>query len=149
MFQILVIILFIILVIVLPLRGLGPVVYKGLPIEDKHFTAVIDGGCVLANGYKTFYLNRRSGILIVKILSTALNNWKQQHFTVTIVIIITRSKPAYRWQGLGWDRGASIQFRRVHFGMFSMSRFVPPAPSSDWILLLICNFSDFWIFSPN
>ena len=112
MFQILVIILFIILVIVLPLRGLGPVVYKGLPIEDKHFTAVIDGGCVLANGYKTFYLNRRSGILIVKMLSTALNNWKQQHFTVTTVFIITRSKPAYRWQGLGWDRGAGIQLRR-------------------------------------
>ena len=67
------IILFIILLIVLLLRGQGPVVYKGLPIEEKHFTAVIDVGCVLANGNKTFYLNRRSGILIVKMLSTALN----------------------------------------------------------------------------
>ena len=30
------------------------------------------------------------------------------------------------------DRGARIQVGQVHFGVFSMSRFVPPALSSDW-----------------
>ena len=30
------------------------------------------------------------------------------------------------------DRQARIQFRRIHFGVFSMSSFVPPALSSNW-----------------
>ena len=29
----------------------------------------------------------------------------------------TRPKPAYGRQGIGWDRGAMIQLRRVHFGV--------------------------------
>ena len=31
-----------------------------------------------------------------------------------------------------WDRGARIHFKRVHFGVFSASRFAPLALSSDW-----------------
>ena len=34
-------------------------------------------------------------------------------------------------QGLGWDSGARIQFGRVHFLVFSTSRFAPWALSSD------------------
>ena len=42
-------------------------------------------------------------------------------------IIITRSCAGLRAADLDW-----IQFGRVHFGVFSMSRFVPPALSSNW-----------------
>ena len=42
-------------------------------------------------------------------------------------IIITRSCAGLRAADLDWT-----QFRRVHFGVFSMSCFVPPALSSDW-----------------
>ena len=42
-----------------------------------------------------------------------------------------------------------IEFRQVHFGVFSMSRFAPPALNSDWILLLKYNIGDFWVFPPN
>ena len=36
-----------------------------------------------------------------------------------IIIMITRAKPAYGRRGPGWDRGARIQFKRLHFGVFS------------------------------
>ena len=48
--------------------------------------------------------------------------------------------------GLGWDRGARIQFGRVHFGG---SLFAPLAPSSNWLLLLITSLPNFVFFSPN
>ena len=32
------------------------------------------------------------------------------------------------------DHGARIQFKPVHFGVFSTSRFTPPVLSSDWAL---------------
>ena len=48
---------------------------------------------------------------------------------LNIIIIVTRPKPAY-----GWEGGARIKFKRVHFMVFSTSRFLPPALSLDWIM---------------
>ena len=58
--------------------------------------------------------------------------------SVSLVIIIpivtdSRPKPAYGQQGLEWDCGVRIQFRRVHFGVFSTSRAAFSALSSHCI----------------
>ena len=59
-------------------------------------------------------------------------------------LLTTWPKPAYCRQGLGWDLQAGIQFGRVHLGVSSMSCFVPPALSSDSILLIKCWYSLIW-----
>ena len=45
------------------------------------------------------------------------------------------------------DRRVRIQFRQVHFGVFSTSRFVPPALSSDWhaFLYFLCTSLYFFL----
>ena len=47
-------------------------------------------------------------------------------------------------QGLVWDPCARIQFRQLHFGVFSTPRFAPPPLSSDWIFLMKCVYSLGW-----
>ena len=43
-------------------------------------------------------------------------------------------KPANGRQGLaGGSWGQRLQLKRVHFGVFSTSRFAPPGLISDWI----------------
>ena len=59
-------------------------------------------------------------------------------------LLTTWPKRAYCRQGLGWDLQARIQFGRVRLGVFSMSCFVPPALSSDSILLIKCWYSLIW-----
>ena len=59
-------------------------------------------------------------------------------------LFTTRPQQAYNRQGLGWDPWARIQLARVHFGVFSMSRFTPLALSGDWILLIECVYSLRW-----
>ena len=71
--------------------------------------------------------------------------------SVSLIIIIpiitdTRPKPAYEQQGLDWDCGARIQFRRVHFGVFSMSGVALSVLSSHWILILKYNLEKVVIF---
>ena len=54
----------------------------------------------------------------------------------------TRPKPPYGRQGQAGSWGKDT-VRRVHFDVFSTSRFGPPALNLDWILLINCgNSSD-------
>ena len=48
----------------------------------------------------------------------------------TILIIITRTKPAYSWQGLAGSWGEDTDQKGVPFGKFSTSHIAPPALSS-------------------
>ena len=43
-----------------------------------------------------------------------------------IKVLLKAARPS------GQDRGARIYFKGAHFGVFSTSRFVPSALSSDW-----------------
>ena len=51
---------------------------------------------------------------------------------VFIAIIITRSYAALQAADLDWIVRPGYKLGRVHFGVFSTSRFVPLALSSDW-----------------
>ena len=72
-------------------------------------------------------------IIMITIIITPHRIWPARNAisSLTIVIIITRPKLA---RPSSRDRGARIKLKRVHFGVFSTSRFAPPAFSLDWIL---------------
>ena len=65
-----------------------------------------------------------------------------------IIIIITRPKPSYGWQGLAGSWG-KYTVRRVHYKVFSTSHLAPTLLSLDWILLFKCGYKNSLVITKN
>ena len=63
------------------------------------------------------------------VVSCSVGKHSEREIVIFRIICWTRSSAG---GGPRLDRRVRIQLGRVHFGVFSTSRFVPPALSSDW-----------------